>query len=339
MNALIIYGKRLGIYYMNRFTLGFLVFIHCITHSLDHDFFIKNDFGVTYPQVFLKGFQARYIKMVDIITGKALAINQRATGHDFILAVIPNNYVLAGMVLANLFKAHIAVYQKIKNLPYSDNVFVGIIHQASHFKPLIKSGINSIHNPVSRRLAQFFNKYFAHKTFMHFFKTGIFKYPTPRGKTITFTDHNAPKTLDFIGLNFYADVLFGPTPTCYPKEQMTDMTSWAIRPQSMYCAIQDMASLHVPIITENGICDAQDDRRDAWIIGYSNAVKQAIDDGYDIRGYCYWFLLDNYEWNIGHNKKFGLYAVDTLSNNPADKERILRKGAESYRDYVHVKGL
>lgn len=520
MNALIIYGKRLGICYMNRFTLFFLVFIHCITHSSDYDFFTKNDFGVTYPQGFLKGvsssiyqngghnywknlgykpesnwtwfennFKARFVinrersggaswlfrQSSPIDRGESVGISSdvwgrafddiqlikqlgcnthrfempwtdlnpkkgvwneeafdffdryidallnnniepiitlyhwvhpkwfhdldawekeeniihfveyaqevfRRFGHkvkywctineptvismcgyilglhapgkkdpialirpfckDFMLAVIPHNYMLAGAVLGNLFKAHIAVYQKIKELPYGDNVSVGIIHQASHFKPLIKSGINSIHNPVSRRLAQFFNKYFAHKTFMHFFKTGIFKYSTPRGKIITFTDHNAPKTLDFIGLNFYADVLLGPTPTCHSDEQMTDMTSWAIRPQSLYCAIQDMASLHVPIIiTENGICDAKDDHRERWIIGYSNAVKQAIDDGYDIRGYCYWSLLDNYEWNMGHNKKFGLYAVDTLSDNCADKERILRKGSEAYRDYVHVKGL
>jgi hypothetical protein len=39
---------------------------------------------------------------------------------------------------------------------------------------------------------------------------------------------------------------------------------------------------------------------------------------------------------MGHDKKFGLYAVDTASSDPAQKTRYLRKGAAVFRDQVKV---
>jgi beta-glucosidase len=257
---------------------------------------------------------------------------------DVLLSQFSHNYETAAFVLGNLFKAHIETYAAIKSMPYGDKAMVSIIHQMENFNPHVKGGLQGcLFNPLSNRLAEYFERIFGHKMFMDFFKTGCFKYDIPGGRSITFEDKRAPKSLDFIGLDFYADVLFGPAPECENGEEMTDMIVWAVRPQSMYNAIKEISALNVPIIiTENGICDAQDDKREKWIVGYNNAIAQAIADGYDVRGYCYWSLLDNFEWNMGHNKKFGLYEVDTLSNDPVCKKRTLRKGSEAYRDYVHV---
>ena len=54
-------------------------------------------------------------------------------------------------------------------------------------------------------------------------------------------------------------------------------------------------------------------------------VKTAIKDGYDLRGYHYWTLLDNFEWNFAYDLKFGLYEWDR--EDPAGK-RTLRNGAK-----------
>lgn len=48
-------------------------------------------------------------------------------------------------------------------------------------------------------------------------------------------------------------------------------------------------------------------------------------DGYNLRGYHYWTLLDNFEWNFAYDLKFGLYEWDR--EDPAGN-RTLRNGAK-----------
>ena len=54
-----------------------------------------------------------------------------------------------------------------------------------------------------------------------------------------------------------------------------------------------------------------------------------MDAGADVRGYCAWSLLDNFEWAHGYAKRFGLVGVDY----PTQK-RTLKDSASWYRDVI-----
>ena len=115
----------------------------------------------------------------------------------------------------------------------------------------------------------------------------------------------------------------------YPGEIPTDM-EYTIYPEGFYRAIKEIAVLDKPImITENGVADMDDDIRGEFIKKYLYAVSKAIEDGYDVRGYHYWSLMDNFEWDLGYDERFGLYEVDFKT-----QKRTLREGSKEYQKIV-----
>lgn len=105
-----------------------------------------------------------------------------------------------------------------------------------------------------------------------------------------------------------------------PHPPLTDM-GWEISPQGHHDILMRSAQeCGLPIyITENGSAwpdevsedgAVHDPDRTAYLHGHLDAVRQAIDDGADIRGYFAWSLLDNFEWAFGYSKRFGIVHVD-----------------------------
>ncbi len=73
------------------------------------------------------------------------------------------------------------------------------------------------------------------------------------------------------------------------------------------------------VVTENGAAYADlvspdgaihDTDRIDYLRGHLGAVLDAIEAGADIRGYCVWSLMDNFEWSYGYSKRFGIIWVD-----------------------------
>lgn len=99
---------------------------------------------------------------------------------------------------------------------------------------------------------------------------------------------------------------------------------WNIYPRGVYFVAKRMWKwFKVPIyITENGIADFRDSKRETFIKEHLKWVHRAIGEGVDIRGYFHWSFVDNYEWALGWGPKFGLFEMDKKSF-----KRIPRKSA------------
>ena len=83
---------------------------------------------------------------------------------------------------------------------------------------------------------------------------------------------------------------------------------WEIYPPGLAAVLNTAASYGRPIyITENGLADADDDQRPAYLVQHLAVLEQAIASGADVRGYFHWSLMDNFEWASGYFPMFGLY--------------------------------
>ncbi|MDF2587274.1 MAG: aryl-beta-glucosidase [Anaerocolumna sp.] len=76
------------------------------------------------------------------------------------------------------------------------------------------------------------------------------------------------------------------------------------------------------IVTENGIATNDDSRRAEFIKEATEGLLACIDDGIPLKGYMYWSLLDNFEWQKGYCMTFGLIAVDRTTQTRYPKESL-----------------
>lgn len=148
--------------------------------------------------------------------------------------------------------------------------------------------------------------------------------------------------LDYIGLNYYFRVPVQALPfSPFPGLKLLNFLPLEFQedPEGFYPVIMQVAEHGYPIyITENGTSNPElDDKGPRFLVGHLQALLRAIQDGADVRGYYYWTLMDNYEWNHGmHGKPFGLYAVDSLD---PQKPRTPRSTAHVYGRICAAGGL
>jgi beta-glucosidase len=144
------------------------------------------------------------------------------------------------------------------------------------------------------------------------------------------------RTHDFFGINYYsrdvvrfsprrADELFLHRGVAEGAE--TSDLGWEIYPEGLGVVVREWAQRSgLPVyVTENGIADAKDAKRAAFITAHLRELARAIADGVDVRGYFHWSLLDNFEWAEGYEARFGLAEVDFRT-----MERKLRPSAHVY---------
>ena len=156
-------------------------------------------------------------------------------------------------------------------------------------------------------------------------------------------------SLDFVGLNVYtpkyvrADgsargYAVEPYPASYPHMA----SPWLyLGPECIYWAVRNVSEIWNPrgiYITENGCSSAdvltpagriEDTDRIMYLRNHLTHLQRATGEGFPVKGYFLWSLLDNFEWTDGYSKRFGIHYVDfkTLKRTP-------KLSAEWYRTAI-----
>jgi beta-glucosidase len=120
---------------------------------------------------------------------------------------------------------------------------------------------------------------------------------------------------DFVGVNTYTRHRIGPG-GWVGNEPGVELTAagYEFWPEALESTLRHawrVTGGRAPlIVTESGVATADDTRRVEFINRGVAAMRRAMDDGIDVRGYLHWSALDNFEWNHGFTQRFGLIAVD-----------------------------
>ena len=241
-----------------------------------------------------------------------------------------NNGKLTAEVYKNLLESHVQIYHQLKKHKNASKVKIGIVKNINQFEPW--SRYNLFDWMFTLAMNHVFNW-----SAINFFKSGKLKFRVPFMMWHSHVNKKAKDSLDFFGLNYYSHnhIKFNPfrkdfSDLMYRKEDtLTDMP-YTIYAEGMYRAIKLVSSLGYPIIiTENGVADKEDNIRAEYIAKYLYAVRKAMHNGYNVIGYYYWSLMDNFEWAFGYDMRFGLYEVDFDT-----QERRLRDGSKTFIDIV-----
>ena len=161
--------------------------------------------------------------------------------------------------------------------------------------------------------------------------------------------------IDFLGINYYTRRLARHDPSLPPvnvgsarraESTYTEM-GWEVWPDGLRDTLRRVHDRYgdVPIyITENGAAFHDPPTTDAEVLDdplrvdyyrdHIRVVLEAARGGIPIRGYFAWSLLDNFEWDRGYSKRFGIVHVDLET-----QKRTPKRSALSYAEVIASSGL
>jgi beta-glucosidase len=157
----------------------------------------------------------------------------------------------------------------------------------------------------------------------------------------TFLQGHRKSVATFLGVNYYGRIRFRHLKPLIPtygfsREQLASMgiecdDMLERHPRGLESALLEMYRQGgLPVyLTEHGSSSADEAFRERDLRENLAALHRAIIRGVDLRGFYYWSLLDNFEWQFGYSKKFGLLSVDFSSDL---RSRRMKPLAQVYRD-------
>ena len=179
---------------------------------------------------------------------------------------------------------------------------------------------------------------------------------SPDAPTFTDADMKVIATpIDLLGMNLYAPTFVRHDPASsrgwsklpddpeYPRMHMPWLL---IGPSIAYWTPRLASELWKPqaiYITENGCAypdrlaasgEILDTARAMYVQEHLIHANRATAEGYPLKGYFLWSLMDNFEWAYGYTKRFGI-----CHTNYRTLERTPKLSARFYADVIHRNGL
>jgi beta-glucosidase len=146
---------------------------------------------------------------------------------------------------------------------------------------------------------------------------------------------------DFLGVNYYTPIRVREDDSARPLRAAqvepgppTTTMGWEVAPEGLtelllrLRADYDGAAYEDPPADNGGVDDPE---RTAYLESHLAALRTAMDAGVDVRRYCVWSFLDNFEWEHGYDQRFGIVHVDY-----ATQRRVPKRSALFYRDYIRA---
>ena len=161
--------------------------------------------------------------------------------------------------------------------------------------------------------------------------------------------------LDFLGVNYYTRIVAGHDPEQFPlqakqirPEGNAYSLMWEIYPEGLPELLQRLWRDYQPaalLITENGIPVAdgpdeggqiQDPTRIDYLRRHLAGVHQVLSQGVPVKGYFVWSFLDNFEWALGYQMRFGLVYVDFATQRRIPKASARWYGQVARQGFVEM---
>jgi beta-glucosidase len=158
---------------------------------------------------------------------------------------------------------------------------------------------------------------------------------------------------DFLGMNIYtgefvrADKLRKYEQLAKPVDYPRTTCPWLnLMPQVMYWGTrlaQEVYGVKAIYITENGCGydveeivngEVRDLHRRDMVRNYLGELHRAIEDDVPVKGYFLWSFMDNYEWQDGYTRRFGIVYTDYQT-----QERIPKLSSRWYSEVMRKNRL
>jgi len=240
-------------------------------------------------------------------------------------------------VIANLLEAHGLAAHALRDADRVDADGDGTAARIGIAKHWVLLEPRTRWSPLDRFAARVQHRAF-NEAVVHALTGGPIELVIPGAKPVRRNVDSLRGASDFLGVNYYTRwtvTLFGKEPRSARRGAEVNDLGWEIYPEGLERALRECAAYGLPmLVTENGIADAADRWRPAFLRASVAALDRARAAGADVRGYFHWSLLDNFEWMEGYEGRFGLFAVDF---DQSGAPRRPRTSARIYAEQVAMR--